>query len=57
MSDATWANDILSLGTHVTSAGRSLAAEVDAYLLDSRIGTSCLSYWQVCAHECTVRIC
>lgn len=35
MSDATWANDILSLGTHVTSAGRSLAAEVDAYLLDS----------------------
>jgi hypothetical protein len=50
-SDISWANDILGLGTPTTATRRSLAAEVDAYLLDSQIGTSCLSYWQVRAYN------
>jgi len=46
--DANWADDILGLGANdPLTYRRSLAAEVDAYLLDSQVGTSCLHFWQV----------
>lgn len=46
--DTTWADDILGLGANNPLAyRRSLAAEVDAYLLDSQVGTSILNFWQV----------
>jgi hypothetical protein len=46
--DAMWADDILGLGTNNPLAyQRSIAAEVDAYLLDSQVSTSCLNFWQV----------
>jgi hypothetical protein len=49
--DAMWADDILGLGTNNPLAyQRSIAAEVDAYLLDSQVSTSCLNFWQVSLH-------
>jgi hypothetical protein len=51
--DATWADDILGLGVNNPLAyRRSLATEVDVYLLDSQVGTSCLNFWQVSSHSC-----
>jgi hypothetical protein len=50
MSDGSmWADDILGLHANKSrTRGRSLAAEVDAYLLDGQFGTNILSFWQVC---------
>jgi hypothetical protein len=46
--DITWADDILGLGVNnLLAYRRSLTAEVDAYLLDSQVGTSILNFWQV----------
>ena len=43
-----WADNILGLGTTQPLAhGRSLVAEVDAYLLDAQAGTSSVNFWQV----------
>jgi hypothetical protein len=50
-SESAWANDILGLNTCSSHADeRPLAAEVDAYLLDSQLSTTALNFWQVCRH-------
>lgn len=50
MSDGSrWADDILGLRVDKSrTRGRSLAAEVDAYLLDGQFSTNILNFWQVC---------
>lgn len=46
--EAAWADDILGLGSsNPFTRNRSLAAEVDAYFLDTQVGTNSLNYWQV----------
>jgi hypothetical protein len=49
--DATWADYILGLAANdPLTYWRSLAVEVNAYLLDSQVGTSYLNLWQVHSH-------
>lgn len=49
--DTTWADDILGLNhSRIPMHCRTLEAEVDAYLLDSQVGTSCVNFWQVCLY-------
>jgi hypothetical protein len=50
MSDGSmWADDILGLRVDKSRThGQSLAAEVDAYLLDGQFSTNILNFWQVC---------
>lgn len=46
-SHDTWTADILGLPTFTIPVLRTLEAEVDAYLLDSQVGTTSLNFWQV----------
>lgn len=44
-----WADELLGFDTVTTQLlpQRSIEAEVEAYLLDSQVGTSSVSFWQV----------
>lgn len=53
VGSSDWADDLLGLGTtRGRTQSRSLEAEVEAYLSDAQVGTSILTYWQVCSHIC-----
>jgi hypothetical protein len=55
VDETAWADNILGLGTsNPFTQKRSLAAEVDAYFLDSQFGTNSLNYWQVSIYFCCV---
>lgn len=44
-----WADDILGLGNRrIHTHSQTLEAEVECYLSDNQVGTSIISYWQVC---------
>ncbi len=50
--DDNWVANLLGLGSgelaSVSGSGQSVAAEVDAYLLDPMTSEAPIVYWQVC---------